>query len=88
MQNFSVTLSGTGLFGLAVSVRGFSVMAVSVSRHFGHAMKSCRNLTCSLFNANLLKSTKGFISKHYNIIKDPTVSQHQHMIFIFISQQI
>jgi len=39
----------------------FSVLVVLVWRHFGQAMKSCRNLVCSLFNANVLKSTKGFI---------------------------
>jgi len=46
---------GTRLFGLVVSV----------SRHFGQTMKSCRDLTCSLFDANALKSTKGFIYKNY-----------------------
>jgi len=41
--------------------RDFSVLIVPVSRHFGQAMKSCRNLICSLFNANVLKSTNGFL---------------------------
>jgi len=41
--------------------RNFSVLVVSVSRRFGQTMKSCKNLTCSLFNANFLKSTKDFI---------------------------
>jgi len=26
--------------------RDFSVLVVSISRHFGQTMKSCRNLTC------------------------------------------
>jgi len=51
----SVTLH-TRLFGLADSVR-----AVSVWGHFGQTMKSCRNLTCSHFDANILKSTRSFI---------------------------
>ena len=53
-------------------------------------MKSCGNLTCSLFNANVLKSTKGLIKKKKttNTIQDPTVIQHQHIIFIIISKQI
>jgi len=42
---------GTRLFGLVVSVWG----------HFGQTMKSCRNLTCWHFNANILKSTRSFI---------------------------
>jgi len=41
--------------------RDLSVLVVSVSRNFGQTMKSCRNLIYSLFNANLLKSTKGSI---------------------------
>ena len=41
--------------------RDFSVLVVSVSRHFGQNMKFCRNLTCSFFDANVLKSTKGLI---------------------------
>jgi len=32
------------------------VRDVSVWGHFGQTMKSCRNLTCSYFNANILKS--------------------------------
>jgi len=39
----------------------FSVLILSVSRRFGQTMKSCKNLTCSLFNANFLKSAKDFI---------------------------
>jgi len=66
--------------------RDFSVLVVPVSRHFGQAMKSRRNLICSLFNANVLKSTKGFIKKNYK--QDPTVNQHEHMIFVIISMQI
>jgi len=48
--------AGTRLFGLADSVwsfrsepfrsRDFSVLVVPVSRHFGLAIKSCRNLLC------------------------------------------
>jgi len=45
--------------------RDFSVLVVSVSRHFAQNMKSCRNLTCPFFNANVLKSTKSLISKYY-----------------------
>jgi len=67
----------------------FSVLVVPVTRHFGQAMKSCRNLICSLFNANVLKSTKGFIYKNnYNMIQDPTVNHHKRMIFVIISKQI
>jgi len=56
----------SGRFGLAVSVWPFRPEPIrsrdfSVSRHFGQTMKSCRNLTCSHFNAIVLKSTKGFI---------------------------
>jgi len=51
-----MSVEGTRLFGLVDSV-----WAVSVWGHFGQTMKSCRNLTCSLFNANLLKSTRSFI---------------------------
>jgi len=70
---------GTRLFGLAVSVWG----------HFSQTMKSCRNLTRSHFNANILKSTRTFIKrKTTNTIQDPTVNQHQHMIFIIISKKI
>jgi len=43
----------------------FSVLVVLVSRHFRQAMKSCRNLICSLFYANVLKSTNSFIKKNY-----------------------
>jgi len=32
---------------------------------FGHTMKSCRNRTCSAFNANIVKSTRSFIFKNY-----------------------
>jgi len=62
--------TGTRLFSLAESVR-----AVSVTRLFGFGRsgletfrsgyESCRNILCSLFNANRLKSTKGFILKNY-----------------------
>jgi len=45
--------------------RDFSVLVVPVSRHFAQTMKYCRNLICSLFNANILESTKGFIKKNY-----------------------
>jgi len=45
------------------------------------------NLTCSRFNADVLKSTKGYIEKTTNMIQDATVNQHQHMIFIIISKQ-
>ena len=38
-----------------------SVWAVLVWEHFGRTIKPCRNLTCSHFNANILKSTKSFI---------------------------
>jgi len=71
------------------SSRDFSVLVVPVSRHFGQAMKSCRNLICSLFNANVLKSKKGFISKkNLNVLQDLTVNQHECMIFVIISKQI
>jgi len=53
--------------------RDFSVLVVSVSRHFGQNMKFCRNLTCSFFNANVLKSTKGLIQKNYE--HDPKIQQ-------------
>jgi len=75
-------ISGTQLFGRSSRIS----LAVSVSRHFGLTMKSCRNLTWSLFYTNLLKSTKGL--KTANMIQDPTVNQHQHMVFIIISKQI
>jgi len=69
--------------------RDFSVLVVPVSRHFGQAMKSCRNLICSLFNANVLKSNEGFISKkNLNVLQDPTVNQHECMIFVIISKQM
>ena len=61
----------SGRFGVAIWVWAVSVwtvlvtgrfgLVVSVSRHIGQAMKSCRNLTFSLFDANMLKSSKGFI---------------------------
>ena len=88
----TVTNWGTRLFGLAVSVwsirsRDFSVLVVSVSTNFGQIMKSCRNLTCSLFNANVLKSTKGFIKKKLQTwYKDPKVNQRQQITFIIISK--
>jgi len=69
--------------------RDFSVVVVSASRYFGQTMKSCRILVCSLFNANLLEATKVlFKKKTTNMIQDPTVYQHQHITFIFISKQI
>ena len=79
-----LSMMGMWLFGLTISV-----LVVPVLRYFSQAMKSCRNLACSLFNANVLKSTKGFIlKKSINIIQDPTVDQHEHMIFVIISKQI
>jgi len=69
-------------------VREFSVWADSVWGHFGQTMKSWRNLICSHFNANVLKSTKGFIKKTTNMVQDATVNQHEHMIFVIISKQI
>jgi len=50
---------GTQLFGLADSV-----WAVSVWGHFGQTMKSCRNLACSHFNANIFKSTRSFFKNY------------------------
>jgi len=47
---------GTWLFSLADLV-----WVVSVWGHFGQTINSCRNLTCSHFNANILKSTRSFI---------------------------
>jgi len=59
-----VFLIGYAMFSLAVSLwpirsepirsdpcrsRNFSVLVVLVSRYFSQAMKSCRNLMCSLF---------------------------------------
>jgi len=51
-----IKLRGIGFFGLTDSVwpfrsepfrsRDFSVLVVSVLRHFGQTMKSCRKLTC------------------------------------------
>ena len=67
--------TGTGLFGLAVSVTGLFSLG--------------QNLTCSLFNANLLKSTKGFIQKSTNMIQDATVHffhQQANLIIIDILQ--
>ena len=67
---FGLSRFSLSRFGLAVSVWPFRSglfrsgrfgLAISVSRQFGQTMKSCRNLTCSLFYANVLKSTKGFI---------------------------
>jgi len=55
----------------------FSILIVTVSKHFGQAMKSCRNLACSLFNANLLQSAEGFIKK-----KLQTWSKTQQLIYI------
>ena len=50
-------------FGLVDSVWAISIWAVSVWVYFGQTMKSCRNLACSQFYANVLKSTKNFILK-------------------------
>jgi len=50
-------------------------------------MKSCRNLTCQRFIANVLESTKTLIYKNANVIQDPTVNQHLHMIFMLILLQ-
>jgi len=77
----------SGRFDLAVSV-----WAVSVWGHFGQTMKSCRNLTRSHFNANVLKSTRRlFILKKLQKLqtwsKIQQLNQHQHMIFIIISKQ-
>jgi len=65
---------GTRLFGLVDLVR-----AVSVWGHFGQTTKSCRNLSCSHFNADILKSTRSFIKK-----KLQTWSKIQQLISIYI----
>ena len=66
--------------------RDFSILVVMVSKHFGQAMKSCRNLACLLFNANLLQSAEGFMEKKTaNMIQDATVNQHQLMTFIIMA---
>jgi len=36
----------------------------------------------------LLNQRKVLCKKTTNMIQDPTVNQHQHMIFIFISKEI
>ena len=57
--------------------RDFSILVVMVSKHFSQAMKSCRNLACLLFNANLLQSAEGFMEK-----KLQTWSKMQQLISI------
>jgi len=52
--HYNLMQKGTQLFDLTNSVwpfrsRDFSFLVVSVSRHFGQNMKSCRNLICSIF---------------------------------------
>ena len=79
--------SGPFRSGLFRSV-DISVWAVSVWEHFGQTMKSCRNLTCSHFNANILKSTRSFILKKYKHDPRSKVNRHQHMVFIIISKQM
>ena len=64
--------SETGLFGLAVSV----------PRHFGQTMESSRNLTCSLLNANKLKSTKGLFRESPLGITRASVTFHLSDCFI------
>jgi len=90
----SIVRSGTQLFGLADSVWAVSVteqyssvLVVPVSRNFGQAMKSCRNLICSLLMQTCLHRRKVLFKKTTNMIQDPTVNQHQHMIFVIISKQ-
>jgi len=71
LRNFSIWLSRSGCFTLAISVRpyrsepfpselfpsrNFSVLIVPVSSHISQAMKSWRNLLCSLLVANVVKS--------------------------------
>jgi len=55
VRDFSVWPIQSGRFGLADSVW----------EHFGQTMISCRNLTCSHFNANIPKSKRSFIWKNY-----------------------
>jgi len=62
-------------------------MVFPISRYFGQALKSCRNLIYLLFNANLLKR-KVLFKKTTNMIQDPTVNQQEYMIFVIISKQI
>jgi len=64
--NPTVALYGTGIFGLAILVKAVSVTGLFSLGCFG--LKTFRwdceilqNLIFSLFNANVLKSTKGFI---------------------------
>jgi len=89
---------GARLFGLADSVwpirsepfrsRDFSVLVVPVSRHFGQARKSCRNPICSLLMQTHLNQRKVLFKKSTNMIQDPTVNQHEHMMLVIISKQI
>ena len=83
-----VALSNPVYIVIYERVREFSVWADSVLGHFGQTMKSCRNLICSHFNANMLKSTKDFIKKTTNMVQHATVNRHEHMIFVIISKQI
>jgi len=48
--------------------RDFSVLVVSVSRHFRQIMKSCRNLTCSVLMQTYLNQRKLFF---FNYKHDP-----------------
>ena len=74
-----LTLGDTQLFSLTDSVKtfqsepfrsqNFSVLVFLVSRHVGEAMKSWRNLICSLFNAYILNTLapgwiRGFSEKN------------------------
>jgi len=51
LSRFCLSRFGLSRFDLADWVWPFRSGDILVTRHFGQTMKSCRNLTCSLFNA-------------------------------------
>jgi len=87
--------TGTGLFGVAVSVWAVSVWAVSVWGLFSlgsFGIETFRSdyeiLHVHFLMKTYLNQRKVLFKKITNMIQDPAVNQPQQMIFIIISKQI
>jgi len=79
---------GLSRFNLAVSVTGLFCLGRFGLEKIRSDYEILQKSYMFTFYANLLKLTKGFIlKKTTNMIQDPTVDQHQHMIVIIISKQ-
>ena len=86
---------GTRLFGLADSAWVVSVWTVTVCGHFGLSRyglwtfwSDYEMLRDNILMQTYLNQRKVLFKKNYKHDPDPTVNQHQHTIFIIISEQI